>query len=144
MVESTVIPLELYFPHRNYLPAIGLYLAIAYPFFVLAERHDTWRKPAVATVAVYLLLFWGVLGYGTSLWGNRMLAAEVWFVHNQESIRATQYLYQYYSEKNEVDVAARINGLGIRNHPGNPVSRCRRWLFAMDRSRLLKARWNRP
>lgn len=28
-IESTVFPLELYFEHRNYLPAIGLWLAVA-------------------------------------------------------------------------------------------------------------------
>ncbi len=121
LVESTSVPLELYFPHRNYIPAIGLYLAIAYPLFVLAARQATWRKPAAASLAVYFLLFAGVLGYGTSLWGNRMLAAEVWFVHNQESVRAAQYLYQYYAEQGEVDVAGQINRLSIRNHPGDSM-----------------------
>jgi hypothetical protein len=28
-VESTILPLELYFEHRNYLPAFGLWLAVA-------------------------------------------------------------------------------------------------------------------
>ena len=36
LVESTTVPLEMSFPHRNYIPAIGLYLAIGYPLYVLA------------------------------------------------------------------------------------------------------------
>jgi len=121
LVESTTVPLELYYPHRNYIPALGLYLAIAYPLYVLAMRQATWRKPAAAAIGVYFLLFCGVLGYGTSLWGNRMLAAEVWFVHNQDSVRAAQYLYQYYAAEGEVGTAGQINRLSIRNHPGNSM-----------------------
>jgi len=121
LVESTTVPLEVYFPHRNYIPAIGLYLAIAYPLFVLAVREAIWRKPAAASVVVYFVLLCAVLGYGTSLWGNRMLAAEVWFVNNRDSVRAAQYLYRYYATEGEVQVATQVNNLSIRNHPGNPV-----------------------
>ena len=80
-----------------------------------------WRRRAVASSAVYFLLFCGVLGYGTSLWGDRELAAEVWFVHNQDSVRAAQYLYQYYASEDEVEVAGQINRLSIQNHPGNSL-----------------------
>ena len=37
-VESTFLPLELYFEHRNYLPATGLLLASACLLFLLGQR----------------------------------------------------------------------------------------------------------
>jgi len=121
LAESTIMPLELYFPHRNYVPALGLYLAVAYPLFVVAIRQPTWRRPAFGALSVYFLLFCAVLGYGTSLWGNRMLAAEVWYVHDRDSVRAAQYLYHFYAEQGEVGVAEHINKQSIRNHPGNSM-----------------------
>jgi len=121
LVESTTVPLELYFPHRNYIPAIGLYLAAGYIVWILAVSQDQWRKPAKGVFGVYILIFCGVLGYGTSLWGKRMLSAEVWFVHNRDSVRAAQYLYHFYASEEEFAVAEQINRLSIRNHPGNSV-----------------------
>lgn len=37
-VESTILPLELYFEHRNYLPSVGLLLMIAGLFSLLPDR----------------------------------------------------------------------------------------------------------
>jgi tetratricopeptide (TPR) repeat protein len=45
LVESTVIPLELSFDHRNYLPSIFLYLALAY-YLVRAMNYYQTRKRA--------------------------------------------------------------------------------------------------
>lgn len=121
MLESTTLPLEMYFPHRNYVPAIGLYLAVAYPIFTLTIDQSTWHRTAIGALGTYFALFCVVLAYGTSLWGNRMLSAEVWFVHDQDSVRAAEYLYQYYVSQGDVQVADQINRLSIRNHPGNPM-----------------------
>ncbi|TXS94959.1 hypothetical protein [Parahaliea aestuarii] len=57
--ESTVLPLELYFEHRNYFPGIGL---ILFPVTVVAELSRRWPPlgaPLLAWggVAVTLLLF---------------------------------------------------------------------------------------
>jgi len=121
LVESTTVPLELYFPHRNYVPALGLYLAIAYPLFVIALRQASWRRMAGGALAVYFALFCTVLASGTSLWGNRELAAELWFVHNRDSVRAAQYLYHHYADRGEVQVAGQILRLSARNHPDNSM-----------------------
>ncbi len=37
-VESTVLPLEIYFEHRNYLPAVGLSFCVAAVILAIAER----------------------------------------------------------------------------------------------------------
>jgi len=43
MVESTIIPLELYFEHRNYLPAFGLYFSTVLGVAMLI-RKMRWQK----------------------------------------------------------------------------------------------------
>ena len=49
-LESTIVPLELYFEHRNYLPSVGLFLSLG----VVAGRltqHIRWKKSFVIVVA---------------------------------------------------------------------------------------------
>ena len=50
-LESTIIPLELYFEHRNYLPAAGVMLVLVAAFDALRSRASS---PAVARIAVFL------------------------------------------------------------------------------------------
>ncbi|HAN69214.1 MAG TPA: hypothetical protein DCQ70_12055 [Halieaceae bacterium] len=72
-VESTVLPLELYFEHRNYFPGIAVFLLAA---LLLAELQQRWRRVA-APVMAYLALGLVVLSFNTSsqveIWSNSYL-----------------------------------------------------------------------
>ena len=52
-LESSIFPLELYFEHRNYLPSIGLYLAVITIGFCLAQRY---RHSRLALTGLLMLL----------------------------------------------------------------------------------------
>ncbi|MDX1432472.1 MAG: hypothetical protein R3286_08480 [Gammaproteobacteria bacterium] len=54
LLESTVVPLEIYFEHRNYLPAVGLYLSLGVVVGRLADvtRFKTTLFLAFALVPV--------------------------------------------------------------------------------------------
>jgi len=121
LVESTTVPLELYFPHRNYVPALGLYLAIAYPLFVIALRQASWRRMAGGALAVYFALFCTVLALGTSLWGEHELSAEMWFKQKPTSLRAGQFLHRFYADNYPPQIADRFNELLIQGHPNDPM-----------------------
>jgi tetratricopeptide (TPR) repeat protein len=76
IIESTVIPLELVFEHRNYLPSLFLFLPIAEGFLKLL-RHDTVKNTAMrgallAGLAVLII----ALGLGTYM-RNRLWASEI-------------------------------------------------------------------
>jgi hypothetical protein len=58
-MESTILPLELAFEHRNYLPSLGLILA-AVDLAVAASRARTWLGPTLAGVAVAALFALGL------------------------------------------------------------------------------------
>ncbi|TFH49150.1 MAG: hypothetical protein E4H01_04870, partial [Lysobacterales bacterium] len=38
LVESTVLPLELYFEHRNYLPSVGIFFSLGYGGYLLISQ----------------------------------------------------------------------------------------------------------
>lgn len=83
-LESTTLPLELYFEHRNYGPSIGLMIAL-YGLLRLALSH----KATTAAVIGYSLVIYAVSLQTASLWGDPDLSAEIWSIENPDSYRAT-------------------------------------------------------
>lgn len=84
LLESTVVPLELYFEHRNYIPA----LLLCWP---LARSLARWRASARARIAVgaaALLLLAVITFQRTSGWGDPDQLARLWAIQNPDSARA--------------------------------------------------------
>ncbi|CRI66655.1 conserved membrane hypothetical protein [Thiocapsa sp. KS1] len=96
LLESTILPLELYFEHRNYIPLIGLVIAGAYGTAILIEKH---RRITTLAAGAYILLLGLTLFQTTTLWGNRAVAAEIWYINNPASPRAAQNLAILYNEQ---------------------------------------------
>jgi hypothetical protein len=89
MIESTTIPLELYFEHRNYVPIIGPVFALCYGILSLRGRFN---RIARAGLVAYIVVNAGVLYGVTSLWGNPLLAAAYWYERDPGSVRAATTL----------------------------------------------------
>jgi hypothetical protein len=88
-LESSTIPLELYFEHRNYVPIIGPIYALCYTVFVVGGRYRVISRVALAA---YTSICAGVLFSTTSMWGRPLLAASYWYNHNPSSVRAATTL----------------------------------------------------
>lgn len=87
LLESTVLPLELYFEHRNYLPSIFLFFAGAYYGMRLADRHRRFAWPIIFGI----LMTYGALTYSrAALWSDLPTLALVWVEENPDSVRARQ------------------------------------------------------
>lgn len=86
LLESTTIPLELYFEHRNYLPAVFLFVPVAAGILALRKQ----LKPALAAfvclaiVGSYAAATWQRAG----IWGGANELALVWAKTNPTSPRA--------------------------------------------------------
>lgn len=84
LLESTTVPLELYFEHRNYLPALLL-------FWPLARVLCAWRARLafrVGLAALALAFCAATTWQRASLWGQPELMAELWALQNPQSSRA--------------------------------------------------------
>ncbi len=110
MIESTVLPLELVFEHRNYLPAFGVFFSVVYGCSLLFERLPS-GKPLVALLSALPALY----GFATyqradtwSSWDKIVFSAEK---SHPNSPRVHVELASIYSSAGNVDAA--INELKL-------------------------------
>ncbi len=103
LLESTVVNLELYFEHRNYLPACFLFLPlVAY----LYRRASRWLF-VIAALAV-VLIFGGFLRYSATVWESYPGMVEASARKAPTSARAqSQFATQLYN-KGQYDAALQV------------------------------------
>src|SRR3546814_15578332 len=75
LLESTIISLELYFEHRNYLPSFGL--ALAASFYIARLRAHAPAIGALVVSAFLVLEIW-ITHQQSRIWGNEPLAIALW------------------------------------------------------------------
>jgi hypothetical protein len=79
VLESTVIPLEIAFEHRNYLPMLGILLPLAY-YALNSQIHLSSLRVRRVAFAVLVVLFAGLTASRAMQWGDtlqmRMLEVE--------------------------------------------------------------------
>lgn len=88
LLESTTVPLELYFEHRNYVPLMGPLVAFA--IGVTSLKRSTARTALLAS-SLYFVMMLVVSGLTTSLWASKMDAADFWLETKPNSERAVSY-----------------------------------------------------
>lgn len=104
LIESTTLPLELYFEHRNYLALVGPLFALVAGIWIWAENHRRQRLVSVL-LCLYGLLLAGTLWQITTLFGQPLVAAPIWYEAHPQSGRAAQYLAQQQVSMNALDKA---------------------------------------
>lgn len=86
LMESTVIGLELYFEHRNYVAAIFLFLPIAMGLYALSEQI---RPSVVVFISVLLLAFLSIMTWQrATLWSDSNKLMLYWAQNSPDSPRA--------------------------------------------------------
>ena len=100
LLESTVINLEIYFAHRNYIAAFGLFFGVVYAL-LFSDLLSSVRTKVICGLALYVALIGVVLADAAKLWGNPELSAEVWYLNDENSSRAAQFLAQFYEKQND-------------------------------------------
>lgn len=102
LLESTIIPLELYFEHRNYLPILGPVIALA----VLAARLPIPLRARAGVVGIYLAFLAFVLWQTLSIWGHREL--ELWARAHPNSPKGIQMMAQAYAQAGRTEESLRL------------------------------------
>lgn len=93
LLESSYIPLELYFEHRNYMSMIGPIMASVWYLNVLLERSMLayWRRAEISLFAfVLVFMVWQIwqTWQNSSLWGSRGHLITYWALNQPNSNRA--------------------------------------------------------
>ena len=84
-LESTIIPLELYFEHRNYIPSLCLIFLMIQCALELKNKGG---KILILLFTPYLALAIFVTSTSAFLWGDKLRLYTNWALENPNSIRA--------------------------------------------------------
>lgn len=101
--EAGILPLELYFEHRNYLPMLGPVFGLAVFFVWLGTTRL--RPLGTAAGALFVLLTAAAAWQNTSLWGNPALLGDVWAAEHPGSPRAQQFSAHQWSIRGQTEKA---------------------------------------
>jgi protein O-mannosyl-transferase len=90
LLESTVLPLELVFEHRNYQAAAGVWFAVAVALSLAWSRASgpQFRAVLAGFLAAYIALLAAVLWQISTLWGRPFEMAARWSERQPDSKRA--------------------------------------------------------
>ena len=92
IIESSVVPLELYFEHRNYLPIAGPLYALCALLLLGSSRL---RRTATVVVPLYVVVSAYFLYSFASLSGEPSLASRYWANKYPDSVRAVTTMATY-------------------------------------------------
>lgn len=106
LMESTVIGLELYFEHRNYLSALYLFLPLAAALVSLTERI---APTVVVFIACMIVAFLSFLTWQrSSLWADSQRLELYWAQSSPDSPRAQNTVAAYLINQGRIEEANRV------------------------------------
>lgn len=116
LLESTFVPLELYFEHRNYLPSFGpLFMAGGYLVQLAARVPTAWVS--IIILCSYPAVVIGVEYIELRLWADPHRQALVWAAEHPDSRRALDNLWNTYIIYGEKENAERTGQRMARAYP---------------------------
>ena len=114
LLESTVLQLEIYFEHRNYIALVGPALALGYYAQVLIHRKPVIYLP-VSLIVISVLA--GLSFKHSSTWGNPPKLAEAWNAEYSSSLRVRTNYMAYQLKAGNLDKALEIAEENHKNFP---------------------------
>jgi tetratricopeptide (TPR) repeat protein len=126
LLESSVLGLELYFEHRNYLSAGLLFLPLGQGLSFLAKKY----KPALALVVggVALCLLAGFTWQRAQLWQDEDQLLLYWAASNPDSPRAYNAVVAILTVRRQLEQADALLDAANERFPDNAMLNLRRLL----------------
>lgn len=117
LVESTFIPLELYFEHRNYLPAFGIYFSVVTVISVLMPRIKF--QTAAAVILVIVPVTFSILTHQRSInWRSRASIYFLSVIAHPDSARVNEGIAYLYLNLNQPEQAIKYLDRAKAVNPG--------------------------
>ena len=115
LIESTVIGLELYFEHRNYVAAIFMFLPLAAGLYTLSEKIKT---SVVIFIAILILSVLSLMTWQRAvLWSDNDKLQMYWAQNNPNSERGLVFMANYWASHGENERANQLLVEASQKHP---------------------------
>ncbi len=102
ILESTILPLELYFEHRNYVAALFLF----WPLSAMLIQSIHLNKTSKILIGSTMIVIMAILSWmRADLWGNGEHQAYLWAMMNPDSARAQTHAALYDIQRNRHELA---------------------------------------
>lgn len=87
-LESTIFPLELMHEHRNYLPSLGMFVALAAVVQVLSREVNGFKVVAPALFVAFFLYTALLTSFRADMYGNDFRRTQIEAAHRVDSVRS--------------------------------------------------------
>jgi protein O-mannosyl-transferase len=118
ILESTFLPLELYFEHRNYLPSFGLFFMLVYYLVKTLEKLNN-SKYVLVLFAFYFVMVSFVSVLVINVWSNPHRQSIEWARIHPTSPRAIENLGSFYLLNGEVENALKAFAQISKTYPNH-------------------------
>jgi len=116
VLESTYLPLELYYEHRNYLAIFAFSLLVTVVAFSLPSL-STIRPWAQFAVVLLLVMVSGFTRMDAQVWGDTKVTPFIWLNEHPRSVRAAQHAVRVSLSYGELGTARKIMNSALNFHP---------------------------
>jgi hypothetical protein len=118
LLESTILPLELYFEHRNYVPMIGPIFAAIFYLCCFANKFKSYRFIKILNGVPLLLIFISSLLtlQSASIWGDTPTMYKIWYKEHPDSLRAASLYASTLIDSNPL-YATKLLKVTYEKHP---------------------------
>ena len=117
VMESSILPLELYFEHRNYLPA----MLLGWPLALHLLSHPWQARTGPPILGLLLLVLAFVTFQRALLWADQPRQAAVWALSLPDSPRAQTWAAQHEMQRGQIKTAKARLSAALENHPTNAM-----------------------
>jgi len=120
VLESSVLSLELYYEHRNYLPLAGPALAAAYYASVLINKYK--QRAAIGVALAFIAIATSTWNY-SNIWGDDEKLQATWYKEHPDSVRTTIRYAMNLIKDMDVDPALAASSRMIEKYPEHMTAR---------------------
>lgn len=107
-IESTILPLEMYFEHRNYLPSAGLYYSLLVTLYCLLAK--TKAKRAIMLLVIVYIMSLACFSYQkSSVWSAWHLIVANAYTNHPGSVRANLATVELLARQGDLQMGLLVN-----------------------------------
>ncbi|HTN61846.1 MAG TPA: tetratricopeptide repeat protein [Devosia sp.] len=120
LLESSTVALELYFEHRNYIPAMFMFWPLSLWLWGVGRHSDEWIRLKIALIVILIAGLATMTYARTDLWGNGQQQALLWAKLNPASARAQANAANHEMAMGQPRAAEIRLAAILRDHPSDP------------------------